>query len=32
MIRHIVMFKFLDEAEGRSKQEILDSARSMLEK
>ena len=32
MIRHIAMFKFLDEAEGRSKQENLDIARSMLEK
>ena len=32
MIRHIVMFKFLPEAEGRSKRENLDIARGMLEK
>ncbi|MBQ6808735.1 MAG: Dabb family protein [Bacillota bacterium] len=32
MIRHIVMFKFMEEAEGRSKQENLDIARGMLEK
>lgn len=32
MIRHIVMFKFLDKAEGRSKQENLDITRDMLEK
>lgn len=32
MIRHIVMFKFLEEAEGRSKQENLDITRNMLEK
>ena len=32
MIRHVVMFKFLETAEGRSKQENLDIARGMLEK
>ncbi len=32
MIRHIVMFKFMEEAEGRSKQENVAIARGMLEK
>lgn len=31
MIRHIVMFKFLEEAEGRSKAENLAIAKNMLE-
>lgn len=30
MVRHIVMFKFLDEAEGRTKRENLEIAASML--
>ncbi len=32
MIRHVVMFKFKDEAEGRSKEENLALTKAMLEK
>lgn len=31
MIRHVVMWKFKDEAEGKSKQENLEKVKSMLD-
>ncbi len=31
MIRHIVLFRFKEEAEGRSKQENVEATRAMLE-
>ena len=31
MIRHVVMFRFLDEAEGKSKEENLIKAKQLLE-